>query len=146
MKKTTGCPADGIEGFRLFMIGQREKPEQDEIIPYDIIRQLAAIHKKKQGVSPAKLLAMGAGRHLELLSPPKRGAVLNKNYSSRQNIQLETSKSKSKDDDSDRSLGDINDKRFLSTLELANEKIAVYKKLFYNKKPNFEKENLFLTE
>tara|TARA_B110000285_G_C14960500_1_gene531423 strand:+ start:585 stop:770 length:186 start_codon:yes stop_codon:yes gene_type:complete len=47
--------------------------------------------------------------------------------------------------DSDRSLGDINEKKFLSTLELANEKIQVYKHLFYNKKPHFERENLWQT-
>ena len=38
MKKPKGCPADGIEGFRLFMIGQKEKPQ--DMIPADVKRKL----------------------------------------------------------------------------------------------------------
>ena len=57
MKKSTGCPADGIEGFRLFMIGQREKPMDPNLIPPDIMRQLSVIHKKYgSSGSPSKLL------------------------------------------------------------------------------------------
>lgn len=37
-------------------------------------------------------------------------------------------------------LGDINEMKFLSTLTTANEKIAVYKHLFYNRNPFFEEE------
>jgi hypothetical protein len=38
MKKSIGCPADGIEGFRLFMIGQKEKPLDSNLIPDDVMR------------------------------------------------------------------------------------------------------------
>ena len=41
---------------------------------------------------------------------------------------------------------DINEKAFLSTLEVANEKIQVYKHLFYNRKPRFEKETYAMTQ
>lgn len=76
--------------------------------------------------------------------------LLTKNPSSKESMPsaavANTPPSKSKDSDSAESLGDINEKKFLSTLENANEKIKVYKHLFYNKKPNFERENIFQTE
>ena len=59
---------------------------------------------------------------------------------------MDVNNSQQKDDDSDEDSENMNEKRFLSTLELANEKILVYKHLFYNKKPNFEKDNIFQTE
>tara|TARA_B110000285_G_scaffold223079_1_gene278104 strand:+ start:331 stop:453 length:123 start_codon:yes stop_codon:yes gene_type:complete len=40
MKKSIGCPADGIEGFRLFMTGKKQAP----LIPADVMKQLNAIH------------------------------------------------------------------------------------------------------
>ena len=56
MKKSTGCPADGIEGFRLFMIGQREKPMDPNLIPPDIMRQSVIHNKYGSSGSPSKLL------------------------------------------------------------------------------------------
>ena len=143
MKKSTGCPADGIEGFRLFMIGQREKPMDPNLLPPDVMRQLSVIHKKYGSGSPSKLLT-----GTDVLNQRKGiTGLLSKNASSKVSMPsaaaANTSQSKSKDGDSDESLGDINEKKFLSTLESANEKIQVYKHLFYNKKPNFEKENIF---
>ena len=46
-------------------------------------------------------------------------------------------------DDAKSELGVINEKKFYSTLCMANEKIEVYKHLFYNKNPYFEKETAF---
>ena len=92
MKKSIGCPADGIEGFRLFMIGQKEKPEEKETIPYDIIKQLAAHHKKSQGASPSKLYTAGF-KPLDMMVPRKTGLIgettnsLNKDASSRQALK-----------------------------------------------------------
>ena len=37
IKKPEGCPADGIEGFRMFMIGQKELPVSLDLIPLDIM-------------------------------------------------------------------------------------------------------------
>ena len=37
MMKSTGCPADGIEGFRLFMTGTPEVPPDTEV-PIDVLR------------------------------------------------------------------------------------------------------------
>ena len=57
MMRSTGCPADGIEGFRLFMTGTQERPA-DTDVPIDVLRfQLASIHKKNAhiGASPAKV-------------------------------------------------------------------------------------------
>jgi hypothetical protein len=57
MKKSNGCPADGIEGFRLFMTGNTEKPASTDV-PIDVMRfQLNAINKKNAhlGASPAKI-------------------------------------------------------------------------------------------
>lgn len=47
MKKPKGCPADGIEGFRLFMIGQKDKPVN--LIPEDVKRRLTVHHLKSKG-------------------------------------------------------------------------------------------------
>ena len=38
MKKSIGCPADGIEGFRLFMTGNKDKPMETNLIPDDIMK------------------------------------------------------------------------------------------------------------
>ena len=38
MKKSQGCPADGIEGFRLFMIGQTDRPVEADAIPIEVMR------------------------------------------------------------------------------------------------------------
>ena len=42
MKKPQGCPADGIEGFRLFMIGQKEKPVLK--LSDDVKHRLSVLH------------------------------------------------------------------------------------------------------
>jgi len=56
MQKSIGCPADGIEGFRLFMIGQKEQPMDQNLIPPDIMRQLSVIHNKFGNKGSPKLL------------------------------------------------------------------------------------------
>ena len=51
MKKPKGCPADGIEGFRLFMIGQKEKPQ--DIMPAEVKRKLTMYYNQgKKGSKP----------------------------------------------------------------------------------------------
>ena len=54
MKKSIGCPADGIEGFRLFMTGNKEKPMKTNLIPDDIMKQLSVIHKKNSSNASPK--------------------------------------------------------------------------------------------